>query len=68
MIYPNPVLDIINIETDSKVIDVKIFSATGSLVQIEKSNEFSVENLVKGVYFINITTEKGMIKTKFIKA
>lgn len=68
MIYPNPAVDNLTIETDLKVIDIKIFSATGSLVQHETKNEFSVENLVNGVYFINITTEKGMIRTKFVKA
>ena len=69
-IYPNPVLDILNITKVSDKASYKIYSAAGQLVrQGNISNgQINVSELVKGGYIITIE-EKGKesFTSKFIK-
>lgn len=66
-IYPNPVQDILNIVTESKISSVEIFDTTGKLVKTAKTAEVDVNNLAKGLYMLNITTNDGIFTEKMIK-
>jgi Leucine-rich repeat (LRR) protein len=66
-IFPNPTIDIINIESDNQIESVTIFNHIGSLVQTESKNTFSVAKLPVGIYTISIKTDKGFSVNKFIK-
>ena len=64
-IYPNPVKDNLNIESQSKIIaDLKVYSITGTLLQemknVNKSTlGLNISNYTNGVYFVNLTLEDG---------
>lgn len=63
-LYPNPVNDYLHIETTAgKVGQVHIFDAGGRLVfaQSTAENIVDVSALGPGAYFVNITTEKGIL-------
>ena len=69
--YPNPVSDIVMIESATSVNRYEIYDVKGAVVRSEavdsNSFEINVNNLPSGIYFIKIASE-GMIQTKrFIK-
>lgn len=76
-IYPNPASDMINVNLSSdndQMVSFKIVDLTGKCVLAENANHsagealyhFSVNNLAKGLYFMNIETATGKTIRKFI--
>lgn len=58
-VYPNPMNNILIIESDN-VKSVNIFNAIGQEVMaIENRNEINVESLESGLYFVRITDNKN---------
>jgi len=74
-LYPNPVKDELEltINQDEKLVSYSIFDVTGKIVKeatfSSKSNQQSVNlnDLEKGIYLINIETDKQSYKEKIIK-
>ncbi|MGL6037360.1 MAG: T9SS type A sorting domain-containing protein [Soonwooa sp.] len=66
-IYPNPVQDVLNIVTESKISMVEIFDTAGKLIKTAKSAQVDVNSLPKGLYMLNITTNDGIFTEKMIK-
>jgi hypothetical protein len=69
IIYPNPVSSILNIDYNSDIESIAIYSITGTLVKEIKGKVTSIElsNLSNGSYFITIQSNKGVINKRFIK-
>lgn len=66
-IFPNPVKNLLNVQTEAKLQKVEIYSANGQLVKTSILKETNVTDLPKGNYILKITTDKGVITEKFIK-
>lgn len=70
-VYPNPVVDVLNIEADSKVNTVQVFDLTGKVVSSHTldsvKNQVNLSKLTPGVYVVNIQTEKGIQSVKIVK-
>ena len=66
-IYPNPVKNILNIQTETKIRRLEIYSTTGQLVKTSFLNDTNVADLKQGIYIVKITTDKEVITEKFIK-
>jgi hypothetical protein len=72
-IYPNPALDVVNIQNNSNdtITAVEIYTINGAKVKEHKGNEsittISVADLQTGVYFVKVTTNNGTSNYKFIK-
>ncbi|HBS85948.1 MAG: hypothetical protein A2W91_08665 [Bacteroidetes bacterium GWF2_38_335] len=69
-IYPNPASNYISIDYDQSPIEtVKIFSTDGiKLIEEKQKNTINIRRLNKGLYFVQITTDKGQLLVgKFIK-
>jgi hypothetical protein len=69
-IYPNPVNDMLNIASGEEMTQVDIFNQLGQRVysQVVKDMRFNL-NMNKfnsGVYFVRITTEKGIATEKIM--
>jgi hypothetical protein len=75
--YPNPVKDQISLEFSSNVIqslDVKVFDFIGREIYFEYLNNFNgnykrkvdLSNYKKGIYFIQISSDEGVLNRKFI--
>ena len=64
-VFPNPTKDYINIHSKEKIKEVKMYNSFGQLVKHQNFNN-STNSLiwrvgeVKGFYFINIITQKGV--------
>ncbi|ESU21187.1 hypothetical protein FEDK69T_25540 [Flavobacterium enshiense DK69] len=73
MLYPNPVKDVLNIETKQtiEVSSINIYNQLGQLVLLvpnaQNVSKVDVSSLASGNYFIKINSDKGTSNTKFIK-
>ncbi|XCF05106.1 T9SS type A sorting domain-containing protein [Tamlana crocina] len=67
-LYPNPVEDVLNIVLNNGLLlkQVKGYSAYGQLVFVEKKLSLDLNTLVKGIYFIEIETNKGIFTEKIM--
>lgn len=72
LVYPNPVKDVLNINTNTNVAQIFVFNASGQKVYEQKASSKSpkidVSKWPTGVYMIQVIDEKGNAKTsKLIK-
>ena len=68
-IFPNPVKDILTIKTNGKLIETKIYSIQGNLINHfpTPNKTLNLNHLKKGIYIIEVKTDKGSKSIKFIK-
>lgn len=68
-IYPNPVLDILRINTDRYFQEYEIIDATGKIVSNGRfKKDISIHDLISGNYFLKLKDQKGdLVLLKFIK-
>jgi hypothetical protein len=69
-LYPNPVTNILTIESKNiSISKVEIYSILGKQIKEINSNfdHIATDNLPNGVYLIKIYSEKGMVMKKTIK-
>lgn len=68
-IYPNPVVDELNIKTDDIIKSVQIYSLDGKLLKTIEGNHDKVDfrNYPKGTYLLNIATDKSVTSQKVMK-
>ena len=68
-IYPNPSSSHITIDTEQQVLGMTIIDVTGKKVKALSNNvkRIDVAELTKGIYFLQIQTENGLLTKKFIK-
>lgn len=68
-IYPNPVKNILNIESNDKIEKIELFTLTG--VSVKKvcinNNKIDVSELRKGSYLIKVTTVQGFKSLQIFK-
>lgn len=69
--YPNPVVNQLNLTSESRIKEVKIFGLNGQLVKVQKANATSarieVSGLNAGIYIAQIFTDKGVETIKVVK-
>ena len=68
-LYPNPVKDVLYFSTSGKVAKAEVYDLNGRIIKtaVVSNNSVNVSSLSKGVYFIILHTDKGVVKEKFIK-
>lgn len=66
-IYPNPVKNTLNIETNNNINKISIINSLGQEVKNTTDKQIDVADLENGMYFINIFSDKGFMKKRFIK-
>ena len=67
-IYPNPVNDVIFIETEMNVEEVVVYDVNGRQQGNKTTGQhIDVKNLSNGVYFVKVKTENGEVVRRFIK-
>ncbi len=71
VMYPNPANDFININCDNVINQIELFDIQGRLLQTSVENKnttnLNLSDKSNGVYFIRVTTEKGLKVEKIIK-
>jgi len=68
-LYPNPVSNILTIESKIPVSKIEIYSILGKKVKVINSdfNSISMENLANGIYIIRLQSKNGFVTKKLIK-
>ena len=68
-IYPNPVVNTLNIASETNIESVEIYSLTGTLLQQTKGNVSTVDvsSLNAGSYIVKIQTARGISSKMIIK-
>jgi len=71
-IYPNPIIDKLTIETNSKIMqNLEVYNLLGELVfrtNILNLKIIDVSGFPKGIYFLKLNNEKETLTRKFVKA
>lgn len=69
--YPNPTKDNLYITADNPIKSIELYDVQGRIVKQEKYNKkqvnVTIANQAPGIYFIKISTEKGVNTEKIIK-
>lgn len=66
-VYPTVTKDIVNVQTNEKMIVVDIFDMTGKKVSSSDKKQINISNLPTGVYILNIKTDKQSVSKKIVK-
>jgi hypothetical protein len=68
-IYPNPILSKIQISLSNSILlqSVEIYNLMGKKMLLSKKELINVEKFSTGVYFLKISTDKGVLIKKVIK-
>ncbi|KQT22601.1 hypothetical protein ASG22_15205 [Chryseobacterium sp. Leaf405] len=68
-VYPNPVSDILKINSDTNFTEYEILDASGKIASKDKltSKEININQLSSGNYFIKLKDKQNTILLKFIK-
>ncbi len=65
-IYPNPVTDFIELDSNLIIKEVNLFTISGQLILSSNQKRISTLHLPEGIYLIRIEDEDGNIATKRI--
>jgi hypothetical protein len=66
-VLPNPCMTSFQIETDSPLKKVEIYSLSGVLLGVYDQSNISVSDLKSGIYLLKVTTEKGQYYQRILK-
>ena len=67
-LYPNPASNQLRIETEERLRSILVSDINGKAIEVNINNNLvDVSNLSSGLYFIQVQTEKGILREKFIK-
>jgi hypothetical protein len=68
-VAPNPTQDVIHLQTDQNITEIKLYDLTGRLAlqQHNPGKTIALNNISSGVYMLEISTSKGTITQKLVK-
>ena len=68
-IVPNPTSNYLNIDSEKEIKSINVIDVAGRVTSIKNftNNKIDVSNLSNGIYFIEVQTNDGAFKSKFIK-
>jgi hypothetical protein len=65
-LYPNPVKDILNIETETEIKSVEIYNLQGQKIKTAVSKQVNVSELSAGIYMVRMEDTNNAVETKRI--
>jgi hypothetical protein len=65
-LHPNPVNDILTIETETEIKSVGIYNLQGQLVKTAYAKQINVSELSSGIYMVRIEGSINAVETKKI--
>jgi hypothetical protein len=67
VVYPNPTNDLLHIVSSEEITSIYVYATSGQLVASSISTPLYLDSLENGVYFIHLTTKKGVVVKQIIK-
>jgi len=66
--HPNPVTDLLYIESDLNITKVEIYNVTGQKVkEVKNKTTINLENINSGILFLKVYNKNGVINKKVVK-
>ncbi|MES2812596.1 MAG: fibronectin type III domain-containing protein [Bacteroidota bacterium] len=65
-LYPNPVNDVLNIESETEIKSVEVYSLQGQKIKTTLSIEVNISDLASGIYMVRIEDTNNAVETKRI--
>jgi len=70
-VFPNPAVDRIEIQTQSKASKLEVMDMTGRIIEIQsgdsRSTPLNINKYSKGAYQVKVTTAVGQETATFVK-
>ena len=66
-ISPNPVSDVLTINTELELMGIQVLDLRGSVIATDLNKEVNVSQLTAGTYILQMITAEGVATKKFIK-
>jgi hypothetical protein len=67
-IYPNPTNGLVPVNSvNQKIKSIKLYNLRGDFIEEYFKNDFSISNLIPGIYVFNIQTDKSTFINKLVK-
>lgn len=70
LLYPNPVNDILHLQSQQIISEVEIYSTAGISIATyllnEKESDINLQDIPSGFYFVRMTTASGLINKKIV--
>lgn len=69
IVYPNPAIDKLILDTKLEIREISIIDFTGRIIQpiLPSLKIINISELSKGIYYIRLTTNEGVFTKKFVK-
>lgn len=71
VIFPNPTQSIVNVKSDNSIKSIQLYDVQGRLLQTklteENSTSIDISDKSKGIYFLKITSDKGIKVERIVK-
>lgn len=67
MVYPNPATDFVKVQSDARIVSLKLFSLHGQNLRTVKTNQMLITDLHPGAYFLVIETTDGTVSSQILK-
>ena len=65
-LYPNPVQDILSLDTVNTIKSVEVYNLQGQKVLVSNQSQINLSNLSAGIYMVRIEDENNAVNTKRI--
>lgn len=65
-LYPNPVQDILSVDTVNTIKSVEVYNLQGQKVLVSNQSQINLSNLSAGIYMVRIEDENNAVNTKRI--
>ena len=66
-VFPNPAENYLNISTTNEINNINIMNLAGQTVYSGIDRSIDISDLNDGVYFVQISTDKGVVTKQFVK-
>jgi hypothetical protein len=67
-LYPNPVIDQLQVDMGEPMISYKIYDFSGKLLLLGNQGSLDISNLSNGIYSIEITSDRQQQTMRFMKS
>ncbi len=66
-VYPNPATEWIHINSNKKIENSAIYDLNGKLLTSTHKTTINVKNIPAGIYILEVKTDEGVYRAKFVK-
>ena len=67
-VYPNPVTNLLTVQTSQTIVNLTVFSLNGQRIQLpQNGNQLDFSGVANGVYVVEVVMENGLERVKVVR-